>query len=251
MWLVLTFISATFIGIYEVAKKFAVKDNEVWLVLFFTSLSAAIIYAPFIVLSQLQLLPPDFMLFVPTMTGKEHGLVLLKTSLVLCSWVLSYFALKHLPITIAAPIRSTSPLWTILGALLIYRESLSGQQWLGVVVTLGFFFMFSQAGKAEGVNFRTNKWVGLALLAAMFSSSSALFDKHLIRNIDKIAVQAYFTLYQVLLLAPVVFVIRRTAPPSTSFQWRWAIPIVAVFLLLADVFYCSALKQPGSLWAVG
>lgn len=250
MWLILTFISATFIGIYEVAKKQAVKDNDVWLVLFYTSLVAAAIYAPFMVLSQVGWLSPEFFLYVPTLSTYSHLLILGKTLLVLSSWVLSYSALKHLPITIAAPIRSTSPLWTILGAVLFYGERLSVQQWLGVVVTLSFFFMFSRAGKAEGVSFRTNKWVGLALLAAMFSSSSALFDKHLLRSLDKVAVQAYFTLYQLLLLAPVVWVIKKRGWSQSSFHWRWTIPLVAVLLLLADFFYFSALNQPDSLLAV-
>ncbi len=250
MWLILTFVSAFFIGFYELAKKHAVQQNAVWLVLLFTSLTGAIIFAPFIILSKLHILSEDFFLYVPPISIQEHGFILIKTSLVLTSWVLSFFVLKHLPITIAAPIRSTSPLWTIFGALVLYGELLSLQQWIGVIVTLGFFFMFSLAGKREGIHFKSNVWVWLALLATMFSSSSALLDKHLIRNIDKVAVQAYFTVYQVVLLFPVVFTIRRMQPKAHTLDWRWTIPIIAIFLLLADFFYFAALNQPDSLLAV-
>ncbi len=249
-WLVLTLISAFFIGIYEVAKKHAVQDNAVWLVLLYSSISGAIFIMPIVVLSKTGILNEDFFLYVPSLSFTEHLLILTKTAIVLTSWVLSYFALKQLPITIAAPIRSTSPVWTILGALIIYQEKLTLTQWLGIVVTLGFFFLFSLAGKREGISFRTNKWVWLALLAAMFSSASALFDKHLIRSMNKVAVQAYFTIYQVTLLLPVVFIIRKNNPKSLPLEWRWTIPVIGVFLIFADFFYFAALNHPDSLIAV-
>lgn len=250
IWLVLTLISAFFIGIYEVAKKHAVQDNAVWLVLLYSSLTGGIFFLPVILLSKFGVFQEGFLLYVPKITAQEHFYILIKTAIVLTSWVLSYFALQQLPITIAAPIRSTSPVWTILGALLIYHERLTPTQWLGIFVTLGFFFLFSLAGKREGISFKTNKWVWIALLAAMFSSASALFDKHLIRSIDKVAVQAYFTIYQVVLLFPVVVLIRRNNKNSLPLDWRWTIPIIGLFLIVADFFYFAALNHPDSLIAV-
>lgn len=250
VWLILTLISAFFIGIYEVAKKHAVQENAVWLVLLYSTIAGAIFIMPIVLLSKFGVISEDFFLYVPKITFREHFLILIKTAIVLTSWILSYFALKQLPITIAAPIRSTSPIWTILGALIIYKEVLTSTQWLGVLVTLGFFFLFSLAGKREGINFRSNKWVWVALLGAMFSSASALFDKHLIREIDKIAVQAYFTIYQVVLLTPVVFIIRKNNPNALPLDWRWTIPVIGVFLIFADFFYFAALNHPDSLIAV-
>lgn len=149
-WILLTLASAFFIGLYEVAKKHAVSDNAVWLVLLYGSVTGAIIFAPFIVLSSLGVISSDFFLYVPRISLYEHLLILLKTTIVLASWVLSYFALKHLPITIASPIRSTSPIWTIIGALVIYQERLSAMQWLGLLVTLGFSFCFRWPEGAKG-----------------------------------------------------------------------------------------------------
>ena len=250
IWLVLTLISAFFIGIYEVAKKHAVQENAVWLVLLYSSLTGALFFLPVILLSKTGVFQEGFLFYVPKITAKEHLFILIKTVIVLTSWVLSYFALQQLPITIAAPIRSTSPVWTILGALLIYHERLTPAQWLGIFVTLGFFFLFSLAGKREGISFKTNKWVWIAILSAMFSSASALFDKHLIRSIDKVAVQAYFTIYQVVLLFPVVVLIRRNNKNSLPLDWRWTIPIIGLFLIVADFFYFAALNHPDSLIAV-
>lgn len=250
VWLLLALFSSFFIGLYEVAKKHAVHDNAVWLVLLYASMTGALFFLPFLVLSSTGMISTECILFVPKITLYEHLLILVKTAIVLTSWVLSYFALKHLPITIAAPIRSTSPIWTIMGALIIYHERLNSTQWLGLALTLGFFFLFSLAGRREGISFRNNKWVWLALLAAMFSSSSALLDKHLIRSIDKVAVQAFFTFYQVVLLLPVVVIIRKNNPNSLPLKWRWSIPAIAILLIFADFLYFAALNDPNSLIAV-
>ncbi len=52
IWLVLTLISAFFIGIYEVAKKHAVQDNAVWLVLLYSSLTGGLFFLPVILISK-------------------------------------------------------------------------------------------------------------------------------------------------------------------------------------------------------
>ena len=66
----------------------------------------------------------------------------------------SLFAIKHLPITIVAPIRATGPLWVLIGALLIFNEQLNVLQWCGVGVTRVLFFIFSTVGEFEGVDFK-------------------------------------------------------------------------------------------------
>ncbi len=249
-WLILSLLSALFIGIYEVFKKHALNDNDVWLVLLISTLSSTVIFLPIICLSYTGVISKEALIYIPLITVNEHLLILLKTVIVLTSWILYYFALKHLPLTIASPIRSTSPLWTLLGALIIYKEKLTSHQWLGLVITLIFFFAFSLVGRREGISFRNNKWIWFAILGTMFASTSALFDKFLIKNIDRIAVQGFFSLYQVLLLTPVVFIIRYSTASPQTFIWRWSIPLIGIFLVFADFLYFFALDFPDSLISV-
>ncbi len=249
-WLILSLLSALFIGIYEVFKKHDLNDNDVWLVLLISTLSSTVIFLPIICLSYTGVISKEALIYIPLITVNEHLLILLKTVIVLTSWILYYFALKHLPLTIASPIRSTSPLWTLLGALIIYKEKLTSHQWLGLVITLIFFFAFSLVGRREGISFRNNKWIWFAILGTMFASTSALFDKFLIKNIDRIAVQGFFSLYQVLLLTPVVFIIRYSTASPQTFIWRWSIPLIGIFLVFADFLYFFALDFPDSLISV-
>lgn len=250
VWLFLTVGSAVFLGIYEVIKKHALRDNAVWLVLLFGTFSSALLFLPFITLSYTGLIPSDGFLFIPTISFREHLLILLKTCIVLTSWIFSYFSLKHLPITIASPIRATAPLWTLMGALVIYNEQLNLVRWIGLVVTLVFFFLFSIAGRKEGISFSNNKWVWFAVLGTIFAAISALFDKFIIRQVDRMAVQAFFSIYQVVLLVPVVYIIRRLMARPPKLKWRWSIPMIGLTLVVADFLYFYALDFPDSLISV-
>jgi transporter family protein len=250
IWLFLTIFSAFFLGIYEVFKKHALRDNAVWLVLLYSTFSSALFFITLIGFSKWGYIDAQSMVYIPQITVKEHLLVLLKTSIVLTSWIFSYFSLKHLPLTIAAPIRATAPVWTLIGAIIIYHERLSPLQWLGLLTTFTFFYLFSTTGSKEGISFKNNKWIWFAVLGTLFASTSALFDKFLIRSVDRLAVQAWFSIYQVVLLAPVVFVIRRTMANPLPLIWRWSIPLIGIFLVLADFLYFYALDFEDSLISV-
>jgi uncharacterized membrane protein len=105
-WLLLTLISAFFLGVYDLAKKHALKENAVLPVLFFGIVTAACIWLPALLWSQLA--PASFpleQLRVQALAPHQHVLIFLKSVLVASSWIFGYFAIKHLPLSIAAPIR--------------------------------------------------------------------------------------------------------------------------------------------------
>ncbi|MBE6389920.1 MAG: hypothetical protein E7043_07100 [Lentisphaerae bacterium] len=53
--------------------------------------------------------------------------------------------MRELPVTIASPIRSTSPVWTLIGGILIFSERPGLMQILGVIICLiGYFMFFGQ-----------------------------------------------------------------------------------------------------------
>lgn len=253
MWIILALSSAFVLGVYDVFKKLSVNQNAVLPVLFLSSLSAAILVLPFIIGS---IYFPEFFinikLYIPELSLHEHLQIVLKSLIVVSSWILSFFALKHLLITIVSPIRSTSPLWTLLGAIVIFHERLNLLQWSGVAVTLLFFYLLSTAGKLEGIHFRKNKWVLFIVLATFLSAASGLYDKFIIGRIDRLAVQAWFSVYQILFLGPVLLATRYSIKKEkrVAFEWRWAIPAIAVFLLLADFLYFYALSFDGAMISI-
>ncbi len=249
MWAIAGLLSALFLGIYDIFKKTSLNGNAVMPVLFFATLTSTVIFLPVVSGS---LLFPEFFarigLYSPSLSFTEHLQVLLKAVIVVSSWIFAFFAMKHLPISIFAPIRSTGPFWTLIGAILIFHEKLNVLQWAGVSLTLLFFYLFSTAGRKEGIVFRKNRWIIFIVLGTILGSVSGLYDKFIISRIDRIAVQAWFSFYQVAILLPVLAIFWFPGRKNTTpFRWRWAIPAIGLTLVIADFLYFYALSLEGSM----
>jgi transporter family protein len=89
-------------------------------------------------------------------------------------------------------------------------------------------------------------------MAALLGAVSALYDKYLMQTLEPMFVQSWFNLYQCILMGVIVVVMNMLSPVQRSkrFVWRWSIPLISVFLAIADFCYFSALAQEGSLIAV-
>jgi transporter family protein len=251
MWLSLGLISALFLGMYDVSKKHAVHQNAVLPVLFLATLSGACLMLPLLVLSRLS---PELLrhhhLLVPSLAWRTHALIGLKSLLVGSSWICAYFALKHLPISLAAPIRASGPVWTLLGALIIFHERLNGMEWAGLFILFLSYYAFSLLGSAEGIAFHRNKWVPLIFLGTLLGAGSGLYDKFLLQrlSLSPIAVQAWFSLYLVLILGLVLLAFWLPHRHRyTPFAWRWSIPLIGILLIMADFAYFKALSEPNVL----
>ncbi len=186
------------------------------------------------------------------LTPVQHLQLLLKSAIVAASWIFTYFGLKHLPLSLASPIRATSPLWTLVGALLILGERPDGLQLLGVITTLVSFFGLSVAGRLEGVHFHRDKWVWFLMAGTMLGGVSSLYDKYLLAraHFSVPTVQCWFSIYLVVLFTPFAIGWQRRWWERNEFHWRWTIPAIALSLLVADYIYFWALRQPGSLVSV-
>ncbi|WP_282037154.1 DMT family transporter [Saccharicrinis aurantiacus] len=251
MWWILALVSALFLGVYDVVKKVSLNNNAVFPILLFSSISSSLLFIPLLYFSNSGLLNESSLFYIPTISTTEHLMLLLKSVIVVGSWSFSFFALKHLPLTIVAPIRATGPLWTLIGAIIIFNERLSPLQWIGIIVTLGFFYLFSIAGKTEGINFKRNKWILFIIIGTLLGAVSGLYDKFLLQKINRMAVQCYFTFYQVALMIPIVLIIwLPQRNKTTTFKWRWSIPLIGIFLIIADFFYFYALHIPDSMISV-
>ena len=252
MWLFLAFLSAALLGFYDVFKKQSLKENAVLPVLFFNTIFSSLLFLPFILLS---LWSPEVfegtLFYMPAAGWEVHRLILLKSAIVLSSWVLGYFGMKHLPITIVGPINATRPVLVLLGAMLLFGERLNLYQWVGVLLALVSFFLLSRSGKKEGIDFRHNKWILCIVLAAVLGAVSGLYDKHLMRQLPPMLVQSWYNLYQVFIMCPVILLLwYPKRKESTPFRWRWTIPLISLFLCAADFAYFSALSHEDSLISI-
>jgi bacterial/archaeal transporter family protein len=251
-WIAATLASALFLGCYDLCTKHAVHENAVLPVLFLANVCSATIWLTLLGLQRLAptLLPDIFA--VPHLTLFQHAQLALKSVIVAASWLCTYFAVKHLPVSIASPVRATGPVWTLAGALLILAERPTLLQMAGIVTTLASFILLSVAGRGEGVHFHRNKWIWWLVAGTILGAVSGLYDKYLLgrRGFAASTVQAWFAIYLALLFLPAAVGWKFRWWTRNEFHWRWSIPFLSITLLTADFLYFGALRNPMALIAL-
>ncbi|NLI35890.1 MAG: DMT family transporter [Bacteroidales bacterium] len=251
MWLTLAFLSATLLGFYDVFKKQSLKDNAVLPVLFLNTAICSLIFLPFIILSAYTSCLDNTIVHVASAGWATHKYILLKSFIVLASWIFGYFGMKHLPLTIVGPINATRPIMVLLGAVLIFAERLNIYQWVGVLLAIISFFLLSRSGKKEGINFRHNKWIFFIILAAIAGAVSGLYDKYLMKRFDPMLIQSWYNIYQTIIMCPILlFLWLPVRHKTTPFQWKWTIIMISLFLSAADFAYFYALNIDGSMISI-
>lgn len=245
MWVILALVSALCLGFYDIFKKLSVRRNDVLMVLMLNTVFGALYMSPFLI----EGISHGNWGFGNTVTG--HLQILLKSAIVLGSWLLGYFAIKHLPLTVQGPINASRPVIVLVGALLIFGERLNWIQWLGITLGFASLFFISRIGAKEGFSIKHSKWIWMSIGATFLGAISALYDKYLLKSFSPIEVQGWYSLYQCFIMVITISIIKGNKKQiGDKFVWRWTIPCIALFLTVADMAYFYSLSLDGSMVAI-
>ena len=238
-WILPVLGSAFALGFYDLSKKHAVNKNSVMHVLFFATLCGSAFYLLATVLWTGSLADARC-------SERDFVLIVLKSVLVASSWTCVYYAMRDLPISIAAPIRASSPLWTFLGGLLLFHEVPTLPQGIAMLLIFTGYYLFSVFGKLEGISFRRAREVHLILLGTLLGAASALYDKYLLNtlHIPPRTVQFWFSVDLVVILGAGCLIRSKCFGKKHRFVWRWTIPLTGILLILADFLYFYAVSMP-------
>ena len=258
MWLILAFLSAALLGFYDSFKKKALEGNAVIPILFLNTLFSSLIFLPFIIVSYTTDALDGSLFHVASGGWETHKYIVLKSFIVLSSWILGYFGMKHLPLTIVGPINATRPVMVLVGALLIFGERLNIWQWLGVALAVISFFMLSRSGKKEGIDFKRDHWIWMIVGAALLGAVSGLYDKYLMASpadggvgLDKMIVQSWYNIYQCFMMGAMLLLLWwPNRKNTTPFRWHWCIVFISIFLSAADFVYFYSLSLPGAMISI-
>lgn len=252
MWVILAFVSALFLGLYEATKKQALQRYSVFEVLWGSIFISMLLFLPVIILSWsganwLE----GTLLAIPRGTWRMHGCVAVKAALVLASWGCGYVGLKHLPITLAAPIDAMRPVPVLLGAFFLFAERPNGYQWAGIFILLWALYLLGKSGRQEGIHFRRNVWVWLVGAGTLLAAVSGLYDKFLMQRLPSVFVQSWFNVYQWGLISAAGLVLYKWGKlPHIMGGWSWTIVGVSVCISAADFAYFYALQDPSAMISV-
>ena len=242
-WLVA--LSALSLGFYNVACKHAVNDNSALDVLLWSSVSGLV---AFLAAAAADGGAAGFA-EAARATSATRWMLAGKVALVGSSWAAGYLAMQRLPISLAAPVRATAPLWTLLGAIALYGETPGPVRALGMLLMVTGYVLLAALGSREGFSWRSRE-MGLVVLGTLLGAASALYDKFLLARagLPPRTVQLHFSAGLVLLYGA-VWIARRAVWPEaerTPFRWRWSIPLVGALLILSDALYFRAVAIPGA-----
>ena len=227
--------SALLLGVYDVAKKQALKRNGVYWILVSATALTAVFLSPFLSHGSLM----------------DHLSLVLKAVLVSTSWVSGLYALKHLPLTTVSTIKASRPMFVVIFSILLFGERLNLLQWLGVALVMAALFLSSRSKRHDTDKETSAKGMTCMVISVLSGSASALYDKYILQHLEPLFVQSWTNIYITVLLAAVMLVqYLADRQKFEPFHWDWRIPLIAVLITVSDMLYFHSVKDPDALLSV-
>lgn len=252
-WIVFGLIAGLLLGTYDFFTKLALREKSVLEVVFLSAIIGSLLWLPFF------FLPEEFRsifgpagLYPNNLSWSEQVAVLPKSALMVGTWILSYYSVKALPLSISAGVRASGPIWTAFGAVILLNEILTLTQWIGIFVAACAYYYFSTIGKKEGITFHGNVWVLCMLFATVMSSANALYDKYIIvdMELDLASVQAYSAVQRAVIALALLPWIFRDLEVRSLLTRNWAVPAIAATYILAEFVYLWSVNSEGAMISV-
>ncbi len=232
-WLMITIISGVFMGIWDVFKKVATAKASVLNVLALYSLFSfgMLLYDYKNALAiELTLLP----------------LIALKTAIIFVTWTLSFTAIKHLPISLASPLRSLTPMFTIVLGIVFLHERLDLLQSLGIGIILVAYYVIGKVSGGEVTGIFRNKFLYLLVISTFLSALSGLMDKVILRSANSGQLQFWFMFMLAVSYGVAHTISSLKHHKKVVVQFNWSIVWMSLFIVVADRLYFMAMSMPGS-----
>lgn len=233
LWICLTIISGILSGFLDIAKKKAFEKNSVLVVL--------TIYSFFCFL----LVSFEFSSAM-TMNIDKILIIFFKTFIVFLVFILSFAAIKNLPISVITPFDTINPLFSIIFGILILNEKLAFFQCVGIIIMLFSYYFIGKIGSKEVVKIFNNKYLYFMIISAVLNAVSATIDKIVLKSTNPGQMQFWFSLFMFLFNAAALLYARLKDKDRSPIKFDYYIPLMSLLLIISDRVYFIALNIPSS-----
>lgn len=233
LWIWMTIVSGIFLGLLDIVKKKAFEKNSVLVVL--------AIYSLFCFL----LVSFEFKSAI-NMDSDKILVILLKTFIVFLAWVLSFNAIKHLPISVITPFDTINPLFSIIFGIIILNEKLTSFEGIGIIVMLISYYFIGKVGSKEVVRIFNNKYLYFMIISAVLNAVSATIDKIVLKSSDPGQMQFWFSLFMFLFNAGALTYVRLRYKNKSVIRFDFYIPVMSLLLIISDRIYFTVLNIPST-----
>lgn len=226
MWILLVLAYGLIKGAREIVKKKALTKSTVMEVLFLYTLLS-------------------FLMIVPE-AGRSIGnppdklwLIVIKSFIIFCAWILSFKAIKKMPISFYGVLDLSRVLFATLLGLLVLHEKMGGWQIVGLVLVSAGLLLLPMGGRFQKTPEKKEHvpahYVVLAIASCMLNACSGLLDKILMRDntLSSGELQFWYMLFLVGFYTIYMVVSRTKMNWRTSLKnyWIW---ILSILFVLAD-----------------
>ncbi len=251
MWMWLVLLYGLIKGAREIVKKKSLQYSSVAEVLFFYTLFA-------------------FLMVLPdcknAMGISVHmlGWIFLKSLIIFCAWILSFKAIKKMPISLYGVLDLSRVLFATLLGSVVLNEVMSTNQIIGLIlVAMGLLLLkvhipLKKTDKDEKDKVKPIIVI-FSLLSCMLNALSGLLDKILMRDLNSSQLQFFYMLFLVLLYGLYMWIGKEEVNLKKAVKnpWIWLLAFLfviadrALFLANADpeskITIMTLIKQSGCI----
>lgn len=187
MWMPLVLIYGLLKGAREIVKKKSLRRNSVMEVLFFYTLFAFLMVLP----------DAKRAMGVPF---QMMGWIFCKSFVIFCAWILSFKAIKKMPLSLYGVLDLSRVLFATLLGSLVLKEVMSTNQIIGLILVAGGLLLLKVHKKGDESDEKVEPLIVLfSLLSCMLNAVSGLLDKLLMRELNSSQLQFWYMLFLVLM----------------------------------------------------
>lgn len=232
-WLWLVIASGILLGFSDITKKETFKKNSVITVLALYSIFS-FLFVSFEFSNAINL-------------GSDKILIILfKTFIVFLVWILSFTAIKNLPISVITPFDTLNPMFSIIFGVFFLNEKLALFQFLGIFVMLLSYYFIGKVGSKEVTRIFRNKYFYFMIISAVLNAVSATIDKIVLKTVNPGQMQFWFSLFMAIFYIVSLIFMRCAGKDKSSIKFDYHIPVLSMLMILSDRVYFMALNIPSS-----
>lgn len=232
IWIVFALVYGILRGARECMKKAALKKSGLMETLFFYMLVGFVFtLADFKTALELQ---PIYIF-----------LTFVKSSLVSMGFILSFTAIKKLPISLYSVLTLSQMVFTTVIGVVCLGEPFGLTNFIGLfLVILGLFMVNCKKGESVEGNVKYTA-VFLVVIYCLLNAISAVMDKVLMQYVSSAQLQFWFMLFSTAIYGFIVFVKKEKVSIRTLKTNFW-IPAMGILLVIGDRFLFEANGNPNS-----
>lgn len=222
LWIWLVLLYGILKGVREIVKKKSMEKNTVLEVLFVYTLLSFLMVAP----------------SAPKAGGVEWRtmlLIALKSFVIFVAWILSFKAIKKMPISLYGLLDLSRVIFSTLMGVLLLGERMSFWQMVGLTfVCTGLLLCRYRKGAKEDRSERADtKIVCFALLSCLLNGVSGTMDKILMQTVTSTQLQFWYMLFLVLFYALYILLSKTKIKLYDALKnyWIW---ILSVLFIIGD-----------------